>query len=532
MYPQRAVLAGLCAAVVLAGCAGDSDPAADENPDDGPPDSSSLVDDATFRFPLAFDPGELDPAVNLGMGRQLQPFAYDFLVQSDGDGIVGNLANEWDASPERVEFTIKEDVTCSDGSDVTPSVIAESFEFYRSGEAQQHLFPDVSEWEVDGDDSAGTVTFTFGEPVAFPVDSLAYVPVICGEGLEDRSLLERETSGSGPYVLVESVPNDQYVFERRDDYTWGPGGATTAEAGLPATVELLVVPDPSTAVNMLLAGDLDGAGLPEAARERLGDDARALSVPSDLGQLMYNNADGRVTADADVRRALTAAVDREAMASVAKGELTHNMPFPLTNPCPDPSNADAIPAYDPEAAGQLLDDAGWEMGPDGVREKDGAPLTVESFTVDDFSAEFEAAATLATRAWRELGVEVDSRSLTGSAALQTIVSGEWDVAPMSSLGSLHPGELAGVVDGAAPPEGSNLARIDNQEYRDLVGEAIRAESAEEGCAAWNAAERALYTEANIIPVLVGNRYYAQNPNIEFDVNMAGVIPTSVRVHGE
>ena len=41
------------------------------------------------------------------------------------------------------------------------------------------------------------------------------------------------TDGTGPFVLEEAVPNDHYTFRARDDYTWGPDGATTDVARLP-----------------------------------------------------------------------------------------------------------------------------------------------------------------------------------------------------------------------------------------------------------------------------------------------------------
>lgn len=532
MSLPRTMLAGLCAVALVAGCSpsgatSDGTASGGVKPADGP-----LVDDATFRFPLAFDPGELDAATNVGMGKQFLPFAYDSLVASrNGNEIVGNLATKWVAGPKEATFTTREGVTCSDGSAVTPSVIAESFDFYRTDKAQDRPFGDVSDWKVSGDDAQHTVTFTFSQPVGFPVEALAYVPVVCGKGLKDRSLLKRGTSGSGPYVLTKSVPNDRYVLERREGYTWGPDGATTAEPGLPKTVELRVVTDPSTAVNMLLARDLDGAGLPESARERLGTKARAIPVPSELGQLVYNNAKDRATGAPEVRRALTMAVDREAMATVAKGTLAHNLSFPFTDPCPAPDNREAIPAHDPKAAGKLLEDAGWVKGADGVRTKDGKRLRLDVLTANDFSAEFNAAATLAVKAWRAVGFDVRSRSLTGTAMLQEVVSGAWDVAPMSALGSLNPAQLTGVISGAEPPTGSNLARVSNPEYDKLAAQALQAGTPEAVCTAWNGAERALYAEANLIPVVAGNRYFAMGAHLDFAVNMAGVVPTSVRVHG-
>ena len=39
-------------------------------------------------------------------------------------------------------------------------------------------------------------------------------------------------------------------------------------------------------------------------------------------------------------------------------------------------NSEAQVSYDPDGAKQLLEDAGWVPGADGIREKDGTPLHV------------------------------------------------------------------------------------------------------------------------------------------------------------
>ena len=221
MFSRLAVLL-TSIALLLAGCAGDPK---EDGSNDLPEVGGPLLNDGTFRLAIPYDPGSLDFGTNIGTSTQLQPFAYDALVATlDGKDLVPNLATTWTLESDSLTFEIREDVTCSDGSAVTPEIIAESFAFFKTPEAQARIFGDVTNWEVSGDDAAGTVVFQFGEPVGFAVELLADVPVVCGEGLDDRSILENGTSGSGPYVLTDAVPNDHYVLTRRDDYTWGPKG--------------------------------------------------------------------------------------------------------------------------------------------------------------------------------------------------------------------------------------------------------------------------------------------------------------------
>lgn len=67
------------------------------------------------------------------------------------------------------------------------------------------------------------------------------------------------------------------------------------------------------------------------------------------------------------RRAIIAAIYR-GLGQPACGYVSHVL-------LPDPAACTSYP-YDPRKAGQLLDEAGWKMGPNHVRQKDGKPLEV------------------------------------------------------------------------------------------------------------------------------------------------------------
>lgn len=87
-----------------------------------------------------------------------------------------------------------------------------------------------------------------------------------------------------------------------------------------------------------------------------------------------------ILGDVNVRRALSMSLDRRGMlTNVFKntGRLAYG-PFPTGVPLSDTTLA--APAYDTTAAGKLLDAAGWKRGPDGVRQKNGKPLTIEIAT--------------------------------------------------------------------------------------------------------------------------------------------------------
>ena len=70
-------------------------------------------------------------------------------------------------------------------------------------------------------------------------------------------------------MLEEAVANDHYTFSARDDYTWGPDGATSELPGFPSEVVVRIVENESTAANLLLSGEVNIAMIAGADRQRV-----------------------------------------------------------------------------------------------------------------------------------------------------------------------------------------------------------------------------------------------------------------------
>ena len=114
--------------------------------------------------------------------------------------------------------------------------------------------------------------------------------------------------------------------------------------------------------------------------------------------------------DVNVSKALSLAIDREILVETGYGEagrITCNLvPAPEINASP---NNDWCMKQDMAQAAKLLDDAGWVMGSDGVREKDGKRLSVLYQT--STNSVRQAAQALVKQWWNELGVEVELRNI-------------------------------------------------------------------------------------------------------------------------
>lgn len=519
-----AVAAVSALGLVLVGCGSGSEASPSGEP----------VDGGTFTQILNADPGNLDPQMSAASALfDVTTFAYDTLVSVDADGQPqSQLASEWTHDGLTATLTLKDGILCSDGTEFTAQTAADNLNWISDPANQSAFLGAFFPVGVSTVAEGNTITLSLTTPAPFLLLGLANLPMVCDAGLADRSTLAAATNGTGPYVLTEAVPNDHYTFELREEYAWGPDGATVDEPGIPAVVNVRIVADGTTATNLLLSGEANAAQLlgPDAERA-LGADLFSLESSAVVGEQWYNHAEGHPTSDPAVRMALTQALDLDELANViTTGNGGPATALATVDPrgCTFDSVSGALPAYDVDAANAALDAAGWELGSDGVRVKDGTPLSIVFLYQNGLGAAGTAAAELAIEAWEQIGVQVDGREQDEPTILDAIFgTGAWDVSwvPVSVN---SPDQLIGFLSGITPPEGVNFSGIQNAEYDAAVAEAMHLPGTE-GCPMWQEAESALVEAADMVPFAEGTVYMFGN-GAEFDWT-GQIAPTSIRLLG-
>jgi peptide/nickel transport system substrate-binding protein len=128
-----------------------------------------------------------------------------------------------------------------------------------------------------------------------------------------------------------------------------------------------------------------------------------------------------LASDEAVRVGISKGIDRQQIVDTllterdqaASGVLSHSTPL-------FEDLGDAL-AYDPEGAEQLLDDAGWVVGDDGIREKDGQPLsTTVTFWQDP------APLQLVQQQLRQIGVDLQLQHVEIAESTAIKESGDFD----------------------------------------------------------------------------------------------------------
>jgi peptide/nickel transport system substrate-binding protein len=464
-------------------------------------------------------------------------FTYDNLVRRNLDGeIEPGVAASWKVLPEgqaptSAVFTIRDGLTCSDGTPLGAAEVARSFERFASeGSGAAQVFGPDGAKSITSDPDAKTVTFELNGPNNDILTGLASNGhIVCPAGLDDPdSMQSTAPSGSGAYQLRPGFKkDDEYVLQRRDDYTALPKGTKLTD--LPKVVTLKLVTEDTTAADLVQKNANTIASILSTDAERLQDDDQLVSVPAaayGTNALTFNQRPDAPFADPALRRAVAALIDSEQGGKAETQGLGNPVRTLYTEniDCYDPKDVDALPAYDPAAAAKALDAAGYKKGPDGFRTKpDGSPLKLR--VVGDHT-QFKAPDYMA-QALKEGGFDVDLKVGVRSESYSRFFVGDYDLGSYPFIAPIPlPSLYFNQVAGAGPLD--NLPKINNQKYVGLATKAwAAAPGSAERCDLWQQAERALLEQADTVPLDQPVKYWFGN-GVTFDSSYFKIDPFTIR----
>ncbi|CAA9226883.1 MAG: ABC transporter, substrate-binding protein (cluster 5, nickel/peptides/opines), partial [uncultured Chloroflexia bacterium] len=189
-----------------------------------------------------------------------------------------------------------------------------------------------------------------------------YSPIV-PKGLYEQVNVLTEGIGTGPFKLVEFVSNDRVVYTRNPDF-WNPD--------LPHfdDMTLKVLPDESARVAALRSGEVHGCTVSADTAASLSNDpditilSGLFAAPRVLQFTIKDNT--KPWSNKQVRQAMSKAIDRQLIIeNVYAGEAALTGPIAPGYgdwPLPDEELANTWFKYDPDAARQLMSDAGFADG--------------------------------------------------------------------------------------------------------------------------------------------------------------------------
>ncbi len=318
----------------------------------------------TLTMAIVKNTGTLDPIYFLTIvDAAITQSTYDNLLMIQPDLTVKpELATSWEANDDLSSYTfhLRQGVKFHHGKEFKAEDVLFTFDRLQDpvlDSPARTIFQAVEDI-VALDDY--TVRFDLDGPNGFFLDSLSIelARIIPSDVDIDRLVLEE--FGTGPFMLEEYLPGERAVMVRNPDY-WEEGKPYLDE------IVILLIAEAATRAEALKSGDVDIVVQLEP-QSVPGIDAHpettVLSNPSFsyIGLEMDNRVppfDNKL-----VRQAMQAAADREAInqaALLGRGFVAGD--HPVSSKDPRFASQYAPPAYDPDLARSLLEQAGY---PDGI----------------------------------------------------------------------------------------------------------------------------------------------------------------------
>ena len=318
----------------------------------------------------------------------------DKLVYVDADGKVSPwIAERWEQNEDATSFILhlKKGVTFSDGTPLDAAAVVANLDIWYAGRKSEGinpigLFPKTykSAEAID----ASTVKVSFKAPTLGFIPTLGYhgsiliSPKTLAQPASQQADLGK-TSGSGPYVVESWKEGDFVKLVKRKDYNWGPAAVGHTGPAFLESITYKIVSEPSLRVAAVQSGQADVAynASPQELKS-LKQAGFTIATPRYLGFVNGWAINTRLEPynDVKVRQALQASINRqEIIDTVYTPEWKLATSFIQSN-VPGATDQSALLAYNPDKARKLLDEAGWIKGANGVRSKDGKPLTLTLYS--------------------------------------------------------------------------------------------------------------------------------------------------------
>lgn len=443
------LMAGACCTGVLAACGSSSSSTASSGAASASAAASGEVRDELI-FVNYRDIRDLNPHLYAGE-MYAQSILYDTLVSITADSYEGCLAESWDISEDGRTYTfhIRPNVLFSDGEKCDANAILANFNAILENR-ERHTWLEMMNLLVGvSAPDENTFVIEMSEP---------YYPMLTELGcirpfamISPSCMINGSTKdgvnghiGTGPYVLTDFVTDEYAVFERNENY-WGKAPAIRK-------ITVKVIPDNQTRIMALESGEIDlifGKNMidADAISQYLDSDkfTVGLSDPTSTRHIVMNTT-REILGDPAVRKALQHATDRQT--------ISDGIFYGLEQPA-DTLYATTVPycnvglkpyEYNTETAAQILDEAGWVLGSDKMRAKDGRQLALDLLYNSDSVTEKTIAEYLQSE-YLKLGISMTIHGEEEQSYRDNMKAGNFDMVfnicwgmpydPQSSLAAMR-----------------------------------------------------------------------------------------------
>ena len=475
------ILSAVMAALLISGCQNDAGRASQSNRAGQQTEAGGSV--VVVMDPSSEPEAGFDPAYGWGAGEHVhEPLIQSTLTVTNTDLTIGyDLATAYGASEDGLTWTveIRDDVKFTDGEPLTAEDVAFTYNTVKeSSSVNDFTMLDYAEAASDT-----TVLFHMTRPFSIWPYTMAIVGIV-PEHAYNSADYGSNPIGSGRYILKQWDRGQQVILEANPDY-YGE------EPKMKQVTILFMEEDAAFLAAQAGEADLvytsatysdqsiDGYSLASYASV----DNRGFNLPAaeETTDEEGRTAGNDLTSDVLVRRAINIGIDRQEMIdNVLNGYGTPA--YSICDGLPWYNEASEV-EYDPEGAAALLDEAGWIMNGDGVREKDGTKAELNLLYAAGDSVRQALAADFANQLG-ELGISC------------TIEGVGWDTAYDRALsepliwgwGAHTPMELYNIYHTIEGTDSARYSPYSNPAVDEYMDQALACSDLEESYGLWQKAQ--------------------------------------------
>ncbi|RDL46659.1 Glutathione-binding protein GsiB [Ensifer sp. M14] len=327
------------------------------------------------------------------------------------------IAESWTVNADATEYTfkIRPGVTFSDGTPLDAAAVAKNYDVFGLGNKalKQPVSEVINNYERSEVVDSQTVKFYFKKPSPGFLQGTSVI----GSGLVAASTLAlpfeqlgdaTKIIGSGPFVVDSETIGKELNLKAREEYAWGPAKLDHQGRAHLDGIKYIITGEDSVRIGALLAGQADFIRQVQAYDEKQVEaQDYQIYAPSTRG---VNNSvvfrpDNPLVADVRVRKALLHATDAKEIVTTLFSANYPQATSIIASTALGYRDISAKLAFDPEKAKALLDEAGWTVGANGLRQKDGKELVLTAYESLPQPQNKETLQLVAQQ-WGKLGVKL------------------------------------------------------------------------------------------------------------------------------
>ncbi|WP_316860964.1 ABC transporter substrate-binding protein [uncultured Cohaesibacter sp.] len=439
-------------------------------------------------------------------------------------------AFKWEDGGKKLVFTLQDNVKWSDGEPMTASDVVFTFDLLAKtnglqGAGLQAVGKSGYVKSVEAPDDK-TVVFTFDHvhsPGFYDIIAQNIVPEHIWKDVEDPVKFTNDNPvGTGPFTEVTAFQSQSYQVDK-NPYYWQTGKPYYNGMRMPAF-------GGNDAVSVAFAnGTLDWAAqffpnMQKAIIDKNPEDLHFWWPTVGADVLFMLNTKITPFDDVVVRKAVSLALNRKQMIQIAlQGQSSESDVTALSSgysawKVKDPSTLGDWVDFDPARANKMLDEAGYKMGPDGIRlTPDGEPMVFDFTMVNGFT-DWIAVTPVISQNLKKIGIKLEVVMADVPVAFGNWINGEYDVSMFFGIDASSPYTYyrnvmsAKTVAPIGSPTGfaENFWRYSSDKADQLLDEFAGTVDHDKQFAVMQELQKIMADEAPVIPMWHAPMFYEYN----------------------